>query len=141
MKKDKSELAKQSIQTNQHIQKIRIKTIKLILSITALLLFVFNSDICEAVHGDNIEMWWKLRIKLFSLIFLLLSLIGFLESKMWLRVILTQVVIFTSSDAIDRWLFNITNFVDSDYILIFFSLVVFIKQSVKCLKKGEKVGY
>lgn len=86
-------------------------------------------------------MWWKLKIKLFSLIFLLLSLIGFLESKMWLRVILTQIVIFTASDAIDRWLFSITNFVDSDYVLIFFSLVVFIKQSVKCLKKGEKVGY
>lgn len=131
------ELVKQLTEIIQKNQRQKVKTIKLILSITALFLFLSNRSICDAVHGDNVDLWWDLKFKIYSLIFFTLALIGFLESKMFLKVITTQIVIFTAADVIDRWLFNITNFVDSDYALIFFSVVIFLKQSVKCLKRGS----
>lgn len=113
---------------------------KLILIIAATILIPMNSWMCNLVYPDDIERWWMLRLDIYSLIFLLLFVshsqksVGKLEK--YFNFTTYVGVGLTSSDVIDRWVFDITCFTWTDLIMVTVVLIIgyrkYLCQLTKC---------
>jgi len=105
---------------------------RLILSSLLVLLFGFGYVICNLFYpeyllnkGEHADKWWDLRMNLYSV------LIGGLFYTLTLkqsypkleRFVLEIGVGLSMSDIIDRLVFDVTKFTNSDYFMIFATLV------------------
>lgn len=87
--------------------------VRLLCLILSMALYVFNYLICEALSPNDIELWWKIKYTIFSLIILLLVLGYKYDEKTYLgqkyvRFVTSWFIGLMAFDVIDRILFSPT---------------------------------
>ncbi len=92
------------------------------LGVIVLILFVGNYKICDYFYSTDIESWWILRTKIYSIMFVLFWQMAIFETKGIARLILSIGLGFSFSDVIDRIIFNNTNFTRSDIFMILITI-------------------
>ncbi len=116
-----------------------MKRAKIFLTITAILLFVFNYQICEYFYPlkPQLKSWWTLKVNIYAVIMMLIFLSQSLGSKKWLRFFLEIGVGFSISSVIDKLYFSVHDFTNSDIYMILitvafatYNLIYGNKQSV-----------
>ena len=98
--------------------------IKIALPIIALLLFVFNYQICEYFYPDNINSWWTLKINIYAVIIALLFLYASFNKKGLTRFFLEIGVGFSVSNVIDKCYYNTREFTKSDVLMILLTIAI-----------------
>lgn len=89
--------------------KNQLLNVKLILSLIALLLFVFNYEICDLFYYNDINKWWDLKLNIYAVILAISAFIAQYDCKNDLaRFILLVFSGLCISDVIDRVFFDIT---------------------------------
>lgn len=95
---------------------------KLILCISALLLYVGNYWICEWVYPDNLQAWWELRGVLYAAIFLLGLVAANLNTTGATRFIMNIAIGLVGADLIDRLFFDVTTYQWKDLLTLILTL-------------------
>lgn len=103
-----------------------MKTVKTILALTAVLLFVCNKYICDYVCGDeDLTTWWTLRLNLYAVLIGLVFIISTINiSTKFIGFVLSVGVGFCISDIIDRLYFDINKFTAHDIIMIIITIAL-----------------
>ena len=100
---------------------------KLILIILATVLFEYNYELTNYYKPQEPSLeWWDFRFKLYSVLFMLLTLIIFISSKGLTKIVSLPLLGFTIDDVIDRTIFNSPDWHWTDYILILTTIFVMV---------------
>lgn len=102
---------------------MRVYAINILVTVM-LLVFDFNSDICD-YYAKDVEDWWTLRTNIYSLMFFVSFLTGLFIQTYYSRTILVIGLIYCFGDVVDRIFFNINKFHIND-MLIYISSLTYI---------------
>lgn len=104
--------------------KNHLLSVNLILSVIALLLFVFNYEICDIFYFNDIPKWWDLKLNIYAVILAICAYLAQLDNKGKIeKFILLLFSAFAVSDIIDRVFFDITIRQLNDIISIIIALI------------------
>tara|TARA_R110000851_G_scaffold3175_1_gene12924 strand:+ start:237 stop:602 length:366 start_codon:yes stop_codon:yes gene_type:complete len=99
-----------------------MKSVKPIIIILAIILFVSNYSICSYFFYNeevkNIKEWWYLKSDIYSIIIMILLFALDIGSKKWLKFIISIGLGLTISSVADRLFFNTRVFDKSDIYMI-----------------------
>tara|TARA_R110000737_G_C14536487_1_gene478200 strand:+ start:104 stop:457 length:354 start_codon:yes stop_codon:yes gene_type:complete len=95
-----------------------MRKVKILLIILAMLLFIFNYQICEYFYPTDLNKWWDLKVNNYAIIIALVFLSHTIDSNKWLRFFASLGVGFTISNVIDKVFFNVNTFNESDITMI-----------------------
>lgn len=100
-----------------------MKYFKVVLCALSVILFVSNYQICEFLYPDDLKSWWECKGMLYSFIFLFLAIVAY-EPKQYepLRFVILNFILLSAGNIVSR-AFSLTDFVVSDGILLFVSMV------------------
>lgn len=99
-----------------------MRTVKIILTLLAVVLFVGNYSICEYFYPDDIKSWWTLKVNIYAVIIALVFLSQSIGTKGVLRFILELGVGMSISSVIDKLYFDVHSFTVSDILMILTTL-------------------
>lgn len=103
-----------------------MKNITGILALFAVLLYVTGYQICEHFYFEDIDSWRFLRDTLTGVDILLLVLVGMLPKTRLSIASLWAFLVFCFGNIVDRLVFDIDEFVYSDWFLIAIAIMIFI---------------
>jgi hypothetical protein len=102
--------------------------LKITLVISAILLFVFNYDICDLFYPTDSKMdirgWWFLKSNIYAVIVALSFLAANIGQKGILRFILSIGIGFAISNVIDKWYFDVREFTTADIYMIIVTVLI-----------------
>lgn len=109
--------------------------VRSLIYVSAILLFVFNYQICDYFYYvDGVldrKGWWSLKSNIYAVIIGLVFLASHIEARGVKRLILSVGIGFTISNVIDKCFFNVLEFRYNDIIMIIitiaFALIDFLK--------------
>ncbi len=121
----------------------------IILIVCGTILFEYNYEITyyfvpDISTGDLYNDWWELRKKIYSGIFMILSLTIFIVTKKLIRIASVPLTGFTIDDFIDRVYFNSPEWHNTDYIIVittFFVMVMLIYNYARSETRIDKGFY
>lgn len=94
---------------------------KLVLSITAFLLWILSYPICEYFYEEDIEKWYDLRMILYAVSFSLIYLQNNYPPTRLSKALNTVFACLVVEDLTDR-LFNIQTYEINDFLALFIGL-------------------
>lgn len=108
---------------------INSKVMKLILSITSVLLFGLGFWICNLLYPDacgaQINQWWDMRMNIYAIILLTCFSVALSkEDNKHLRFVLSIGIGLSASDVIDRIFFNISQFTKEDVSMVIATFII-----------------
>ena len=109
--------------------------VKNILYILAILLFIFNYQICDYFYYNNIvkdlPKWWGLKSNIYAIIMMLVFYASLIKTKGFLRLILSIGLGLCASNVIDKCFFNVLEFRFNDIIMIIITICLSIVDFLK----------
>lgn len=114
--------------------------VKKLLYILAIFLFVSNYQICDYYYyNDEIQdlnKWWDLKCNIYAIIIMFVFLASLINSKGFLKFILSIGVGFCISNVIDKVFFNVLEFRYNDILMI---ILTFCFSYLDFLKNGKTI--
>ena len=105
-----------------------MKEVKIYLYLIAVILFVSSYQICDFFYYNdevkNIQKWWGLRSIIYAFIMMLIFYASLINTKGFLKLILSISAGFCFSDVIDRVFFNSLEFDYKDIIMIILTICI-----------------
>jgi hypothetical protein len=96
------------------------------IALFAAILYATGYWICEYVHGDDMTPWRQLRDTLNGVVIACLVVSGLMPTGRLKVASLWMFGVLCFGNLVDRWWFDITTFVGSDYWLTGTAIVIFI---------------
>lgn len=100
----------------------------------AVALFATGYWICELFFISGSVAWWDMRIAIYTIIFALCFMIGYLLTDGFTRAVFLVGIVFCGGDILDRYLFNINEFHINDLLLYLFTLIYLPKAYAREIK-------
>jgi len=75
------------------------------------------------VCGDDLDSWWDLKLNIYALIIALCFILARINTRGWLRFILSLGVGFCVSNIIDRVFFDISSYTLSDILMVVVTII------------------
>ena len=109
--------------------------VKKILYIIAIFLFCFNYKICDLFYYNDdikdIKLWWGLKARIYDVVIFLVFWASLIDTKKWLKFILSLAVGLSLSSLIDKIYFDVFEFNQNDIVMIIitvcFSVLSYLK--------------
>ena len=102
------------------------RSISGILALFAVILYATGFEICEYFYYDDIDKWRSLRDTLTGLNIFLLVILNFLPTTRLKISSLWAFGVFCFGNVVDRLIFDIDQFVYSDWFVIGIATIIFI---------------
>lgn len=103
------------------------KSLRTLLYLTSILLFVGNYQICEFLYPEldeeSVKAWWIMKSNIYGLVVALLLLASSISEKGVLRLVLSVGVGLTVSNVVDRLYFNTNQFNKHDLVMIAIAII------------------
>lgn len=111
---------------------------KLVLTILSFIIWISSYGICEYYFADSVEEWWKLRMILYAVTYVLAMVANGIPGKSLAFTFFNCLFIgIILEDITDRFLFDVRNWELNDWIAIDISLMVAALITFKKRKKCQ----
>lgn len=94
-----------------------------VLAVCSVLLYTSGYSISEYFYADNMDGWTFLRNTLKGVVYLFLVLLNFLPRTVLAKSSMIVFAFICFGDLVDRLVFDISEFVNSDYAMILVALI------------------